>query len=393
MTLHKLQRKTLIPAQIAGYALTLFVGVTVVILTFQLYADIRPMLTQQTDVFKAHTVTVSKNVTLFKSANKESVYFDADDLEALQEQPFVKKVSPFISSSFNVSATINLGNGHRMGTDLFFESVPDEYLDVDSEAWQWDSTSDFLPIVIPEDYLSLYNFGFAESQSLPVISERTLSQVAFNIHIEGNGARRTYTSRIVGFSGKINSILVPQSFLAWANRTYGAVTHQRSSRLLVEFTDASDERIPAFFQDSGLNINKTELESSKMVFLFRFALLFVFTIAAIVILLSMAFIVMSLNVIVQKNRDLFLNLYNIGYTPRQISRYYQRVVSLITVVDLFAALAAALWVRQYYVQKLTHVFDLDGTVTPIVVATVILTAILLAAYNILIYRIIRKTVA
>ena len=173
--LRKLQRKTLIPAQIAGYALTLLVGVAIVLLAVQVYCDLKPLLDSKTDVFSAHTVTVSKNVTVFKTANKEGVYFDQRELDRIQQQDFVKKVSRFTSSSFNVSASINLGDGHRMSTDLFFESVPDEYLDVQSDAWQWDSTSDFLPIVIPEDYLSLYNFGFAESQSLPVISQNTLS--------------------------------------------------------------------------------------------------------------------------------------------------------------------------------------------------------------------------
>ncbi len=391
--IRKLQRKTLVPAQIIGYALTILVGVTIVLLTFQLYADIKPALTSQTDVFKAHTVTVSKNVTLFKTANKEGVYFDQRELDRMQQQEFVKKVSKFTSSSFNVSASINLGNGHRMSTDLFFESVPDEYLDVQSDAWKWDSNSDFLPIVIPEDYLSLYNFGFAESQSLPVISQNTLSQVSFNILIEGNGRQRMFTSRIVGFSGKINSILVPEDFLMWANRKYGTASNDRCSRLLVEFTDASDERIPAYFEGSGLNINKTELETSKMVFVFRFALLFVFAIAAIIIVLSVAFIVMSLNLIVQKNRELFVNLYNIGYSPNQIARFYQRVVSAITVVDLLLSTVVALWIRKLYVVRLESLFTIEGGLLPIFFTALILCVLLLLVYNYLIRRMIRTTVA
>ena len=95
----KLQRKTLIPAQIVGYAVTLLVGVTVVLVAIQAYSDLRPLLTQQTDVFKAHTVTVSKNVTMFKTANKEGIYFDDKELATLEEQPFVKEVA----SNINIS--------------------------------------------------------------------------------------------------------------------------------------------------------------------------------------------------------------------------------------------------------------------------------------------------
>ncbi len=122
--LYKLQRKTLIPSQIVGYALTLLVGMSVVMLAVQAFVDLKPLLTQQTDVFKAHTVTVSKNVTLFKTANKEGIYFNDKELDKIREQEFVKDVALFNSATFNTSAAISFG-GQRMGTDMFFESVPD----------------------------------------------------------------------------------------------------------------------------------------------------------------------------------------------------------------------------------------------------------------------------
>lgn len=402
----KLQRKTLIPAQLAGYALTLLVGSAIALLTLQLFADIHPMLNEQTDVFKAHTVTVSKNVTLFKTANKEGVYFDEKELQQLQQQDFVKNVAQFNSSTFNVSASITFG-GQRFSTDLFFESVPDQYVDVESVEWQWDSSSNFLPIVIPEEYLNLYNFGFAESQSLPVVSEAMLSKVSFSIIISGNGRQRTYTSRIVGLSGKINSILVPEAFLLWANQQFGTKNNQamvrkqptcghqtinHTSRLLVEFNDATDERIPAYFEDHGLNINKSELESSKMTFLFRLGMAFVFIVAIIIVVLSMAFIMMSISLIVQKNRDLFVNLYNIGYSIRQIAALYRWVISLLTMTVLAFAAVAALWVRGLYIERLSSVFQIAASSSLTVLASAALAIILLAIYNHLILRTIRHTV-
>ena len=396
--LRKLQLKTLIPAQLIGYALTLLVGVSVVLLIFQMYLDVKPLLTQQTDVFKAHTVTVSKNVTVFKTANKEGLYFTEKELNCIERQDFVEKVACFTSSEFNVSASINLGDGHRLSTDLFFESVPDDYLDVESDAWEWDSTSDFLPIVIPEDYLNLYNFGFAESQSLPVVSQSTLQQVSFNILIEGNGSQRLYTSRIVGFSGKINSILVPDDFLHWANIEYGNKSIRQDgvaapSRLLVEFSDATDERIPAFFQASGLNISKSELESGKIAFIFRFALLFVFAIALIIIFLSVAFIIMSMNLIMQKNNTLLSNLYKIGYPSSIIAGFYQITVSMVTTFVVAIALLIALMLRCYYMEHLTAIFTASESSNIIVVMALVLLAVLLVIYNILLKRLVCKTVS
>lgn len=389
--LHKLQRKTLIPAQIAGYIVTLLVGLAIVLLAIQAYSDLRPLLTQQTDVFKAHTVTVSKNVTMFKTANKEGIYFDDNELASLKEQPFVKEVAHFTSAQFNTEAAISFG-GQTMRTDFFFESVPDGYLDVENDDWRWDSTSNFLPIVIPEDYLNLYNFGFAESQSLPLVSEAMLSQVTFTVVVSGNCKRRAYDSRIVGLSGKINSILVPDDFLQWANNEFGSDGEKRCSRLLVEFTDASDERIPAYFKGHGLNISQSELESSKIAFFFRLGMLFVIAIAMIINILSVAFIVMSLNLIVQRNRNLFINLYKIGYSCRQIAHFYRVVISIITVVDIVLAAIAALWVRNIYVDKLSSMFNISQGGTLIWLTATASAIVLLILYNILIINAIKKAV-
>lgn len=389
--LQKLQRKTLIPAQLVGFALTLLVGATILLLALQLGADLKPLLNSQTDVFRAHTVTVSKNVTVFKTAQKKGIYFSDKELDKLKNQEFVKEVAQFNSSTFNVSAAISFG-GQQMSTDLFFESVPDGYVDIQSDDWRWDSTSNFLPIVIPEDYLNLYNFGFAESQSLPVVAPGLLSQVTFNVFVEGNGKRRVYESRIVGLSGKINSILVPEEFLLWANREFGAADDKGSSRLLVEFSDASDERIAEYFKANGLNINQSELESSKMAFFFRLAMGFVMAIAVIIVVLSAALIMMSMNLIVQRNREMFVNLRNIGYSSRQIARFYKVVVSLLTVAVIVFSAVLVVWIRSYYLARLSMMFNTGGTLAPTIIGTLSLAALLLVISNYSLVRTIKRII-
>jgi hypothetical protein len=389
--LRRLQKKTLIPAQIIGYTVTLLVGVTIVLLAFQLYSDVKPLLTQQTDVFKNHAVTLSKNVRGLSTAQKSRIYFDEEEIENIRKQRFVKDVALFRSSTFETQASIRIG-AQGLYTDLFFESVPDNYIDVTSDEWKWDPTSNFIPIIIPEDYLSLYNFGFAESQSLPVISKGALEQVNITIDIRGNGRHRRFDSRVVGFSGKINTILTPDAFLSWANEEYGSGSSNAASRLLIEFSDASDETIPTFIEQNDYNIKQDELETSKRVFFFKLAIAAVLTVAIIIIVLSVAFIVMSLNLIVQRNRDLFVNLYGIGYSPKVIARFYQQTVSIITAADMVVAIGAAVLLRNIYVERLSRMFQIDGSIVPIIISALALTVILIIAYNIIILRTIKNTV-
>ena len=115
------------------------------------------------------------------------------------------------------------------------------------------------------------------------------------------------------------------------------------------------------------------------------------TVALIIIALSVAFIIMSLNVIVQKNHDLFRNLHDIGYSPQQIARYYRRTVGIITAADMALATVAALILRGVYVGKLSTMFTIEGSVWPIVIAAAVLTAALIIIYNYIILKTIRTT--
>jgi hypothetical protein len=390
--LTRLQRKTIIPAQIIGYALTLFVGVSILLTAFQAFSDIKLLLTEQTDVFDPHAVTVSKNVSIFNTMDKASIYFDEDELEELRGQSFVKDVAEFKSATYSPWAEFDgraMGNLH---TELFFESIQDKYIDVETEFWEWDSTSDFIPIIIPEDFLNLYNFCFAESQSLPVISQGTMKMVSFSITLAGNGQKRVFTSRIVGFSKKIKTILVPEKFMDWSNEQFGKSDSKKPTRLLVEFKNANDERIPTFFEKHGYAIDENELEYSKMSFFFKLALGFVIAIAGIIILLSMAFIVMGFNLIIQRNRKMLVNLYNIGYSPSQIAKFYQVVISTVTFLDVLAASFVALKVRGLYLEQLSTVFDKPDNPVHIWVIAAALLIVLLIVYNLIIWHNIKKTV-
>ena len=121
-----------------------------------------------------------------------------------------------------------------MSTQMFFESVPDAYIDVKSADWRFDEQSDFLPIILPRNYLNLYNFGFAQSRNLPQLSEGVLGLVNVDIHISGNGKSRSFKGNIVGFSNRLNTILVPDRFMQWANGEFGNREVKDPSRLIVE---------------------------------------------------------------------------------------------------------------------------------------------------------------
>ena len=99
---NKLLKKTLIPSQIFGYTLTIFIGSTIVLLTSQIYFDIIPLISQETDVFKNDAAVVSKTVSAFKTVDKEKIYFTDKEISELESQEFIKDVSKFNNANFEI---------------------------------------------------------------------------------------------------------------------------------------------------------------------------------------------------------------------------------------------------------------------------------------------------
>ncbi len=383
----KLQKKTLVKIQLIGYILTLFIGVFIVLTTLQLYQDVKPLLSEQTDVFSDKSAVISKEVSVFKSVNKDRIYFSSKEIEELKEQPFIKDVSVFNNADFRIKAYSNQSeNIPLFQTDLFFESIPDAYIDVKTEDWIWNENDEVVPIIIPENYLKLYNFGFAESQGLPVLSKNTISQITFNLKVIGNFNSEVYKSRIVGFSNKINSILVPETFLEYANNKFGRSKKSRISRLLVTFNNPTDERILQFFNENNYSINKDKLEFSKLSFFFNSALVFVIAVALIILVLSIAFILLSFNLIIQKNKAMISNLGAIGYSYKSISKFYQIVISLATVIAIIPAIILGIVARKIYLERLESLFEFSESNSFILILGVAILLVLCLSYSFIILR-------
>ena len=385
----KLQKKTVIISQVIGYCFTLIFGVTIILVTSQFYFDIKPLLSQQTGVFKNNAAIINKNISIFNSYDKKGIYFKNKEIKDLKKQTFVKKISYFNSASFEIKMSHPL-----FRTDLFFESIPDIYLDVETDEWVWDESTDFVPIIVPESYLNLYNFGFAQSQGLPVISKNVIMELEFDVEISGNGKRKTFDSRIVGFSSKLNSILVPQEFLLWANKKFGKSNiNSKTSRILIEFNDPSDKNILKYFNENSYSINEEKLEFSKLAYFFKSSLLFVAIVAVVIIFLSIAFVVLSFNLIIQRNKELLLNLYNIGYRDKKIAKFYQFLIGGITSFSIILSVIISNILKNYYREKTSTLFDFEFGANYIVFIGLPMAFFLVIVYNRLIIKNIKKIVS
>lgn len=343
----KLLRHHISVAQLAGFFLANLCGMVIVLLGIQFYNDVLPIFTQSDSFLKKDYIVVSKKVSTLGSFLGRSNQFSNVDIEEVKEQPFTESVGPFTSSHFQVSAGLGI-EGIQMSTAMFFESVPDEFVDIETDKWRFTPGDGTIPIIIPRNYLNLYNFGFAQSRSLPQISEGLMGTISLDIRIAGKGKRDNYKGRIVGFSNRLNTILVPDAFMKWANTQYAEGKQKGPSRLIIEVNNPTDERIARFFEDKGYETENDKLDNGKAAWFLKIIVGIVLSVGLVISILSLYILMLSIFLLLQKNTYKLENLLLIGYSTRKVAFPYQAMTVLLNGLVLVLSTAIVLLVRHVY---------------------------------------------
>lgn len=374
--LHALQKRTLPKWQLFGAGLTLTIGLFIVGITVQLYSDVSNVFDQDKTVFGEQTQVITKRISARKSRNKDLIYFRPHELEDIRKQDWLKDLAFFDKARFKVQAFTKSGEQiPGFSTDLFFESVPNSYLDIDSSTWHWQEGDEFVPIVVPADYIDLYNFGFAETQGLPVISKSMIEAVRFGLRVSGNGQQAEFRGGIVDFSTEINSILVPQSFLNYANARFAQSEQIGPSRLLIRLHEPSDSRALNYFLEENLNVVGQSTERAKYRLFVQMIFAGLLLISAIVIMLSIASIVLSIQLLLFKEKQMIADLGFLGYSLRQVASFYLKTVSMIILGTSLIAIGLTQLLSTRMKARLNELFDFGASWTGSIV--VVLIALLL----------------
>lgn len=384
--LWKLLRQHISVAQLAGFFIANLCGMVIVMLGIQFYNDVSPVFTQEDSFIKKDYIVVTKKVSTLGSIAGKSGTFSDYEMDDLKSQPFTVEVGAFQPSQFKVSAGISFG-GMDISTAMFLESVPDGFVDVKADAWRYTDGQSEIPIIIPRNYLNLYNFGFARSRNLPQLSEGMVGLVSLNLYIAGNGKRDMKKGRIVGFSNRLNTILVPESFMNSANATYGGNREWEPSRLIIEVDNPADERIARYFNDNGYETEDSKLDAGKMTWFLKVAVGVVMAVGLVISLLSFYILLLSIYLLLQKNTDKLENLILIGYGTSRVAMPYQILTVAVNLMVLVLSVIIMLIVRGIYTDALSDIITGtdDVSIAMSCVFGVIL-FILVSVYNIIAIR-------
>ena len=383
----KLLRQHVSVPQFIGFFFANLCGMLIVLLGFQFYRDVLPVFTQGDSFMGAEYIIVSKKITAGNTLSGRSNSFTASDIDDIQGQDFARKVGKFTSTEYKVDARMGINGTPVLSSELFFESVPDNFVDVSLDKWQWKEGAPSVPIILPRSYIAMYNFGFAHNHSLPKISDGLVGMIDFKIFIHGNGRQDEYKGKVIGFSSRLNSILVPQSFMEWSNSTYAPDSKSDPTRLVVEVANPADERIAQYIEDNGFDTENNNLDAEKTTYFLKLVVTLVMAIGGVISVLSFYILMLSIYLLVQKNASKLQNLLLIGYSPTLVAMPYQLLTIGLNLVVLLIALVVLSLLRGYYMEVIETLFpDIDeGNILPSVAVGLCLFA-LISVVNVIAVR-------
>ena len=370
----KLLRQHISIPQFAGFAFANLFGMLIVLFGFQFYQDVLPVFTQQDSFMKADYLIMSKKIGMGNTISGRTNTFSGSEIDDVSSQKFVKKVGKFTSTEYKVDASMGVNGVNVLNSELFFESVPDGFVDVPLKDWKYEPGSKEVPIILPRTYINMYNFGFAQSHSLPKISDGLVGMIDFEIFIQAGGMKEQFKGKVIGFSSRLNTILVPQAFMDWSNHEFAPEDHSDPTRLIVEVGNPADENISQYLDENGYEVETDKLDAEKTTYFLRMMVTMVMVVGLVISILSFYILMLSIYLLVQKNSSKLENLLLIGYSPANVSKPYQLLTMGLNIVVLIVAWVVLFFLRSYYMDFIETLFpDIDeGSMLPAILLGLVL---------------------
>ena len=356
----KLLRQHISKGQLIGFAIANLIGLTIVLLAVQFYRDVRPVFNDEESFISKDYLIITRAVTGAGAMMGSNGEFSDQDIADLESQPWCRQVGRFLNSDFAIDAQLGVGNGHAMHTQFFFEAIPDEFIDIDPTQWGFSTDKPEVPVVISRDYLSLYNFGFAATKGMPRISEGQAEMLPLQFTLSGNVKRMDMPGRIVGFSNRLNTVIVPEDFMEWANQYFGTGAAQQPQRLIVEVSTPGDVKIENYMDEHHYEVAGDKMSSSKANYFLTVISGIVIAVGIIISLLSFFVLMLSIYLLLQKNTRKLQDLLLLGFSPNQVSKHYTLLVVCLNAVVLVLAVILMLLGRLAYMDMI-HAFGVSGS--------------------------------
>lgn len=313
----------------------LFIALLLILAAVQIQANYQQILYSKTSQDSiADFLVINKTITS-KTIGKATL--TVAEINDLKQQPFVEKTGTLTPSRFRVGVQ-SISRQIPFYSDFFFESIPDEFLDVKTPAWQWDASSNYIPMIIPNMFLDMYNFGFAQSQGLPQLSQDIIESLPVQINIQTSAGTVHYYGKVVGYSDRISSVLVPQPFMDWANKKFASDVNVQPSRVIIQTKDAASPELAAYLKKHNLSTNTEKTRFEKYRGIINAVIAVSWVMGALMFLFALVVFTLFIQLTIASAKEEIGLLITLGAAPKQLQAFLRKQFLPTNIITIFITL-------------------------------------------------------
>ena len=326
------------------------------------YHDLLEGKTNQDSV--ANFLVINK---VLNSKTFGSTTLQANEIEKIKQQKFIEDVGILTPSRYKASVQ-SYSEMFPFYTEISFESVPASFIDVNNKDWKWDNQSNYIPMIAPNMFLDFYNFQFSLSQNLPQLTQEVVKMIVFKVNIHTPGGMVSFNGRVVGFSDRISSLLVPEEFMEWANMHYGSNQSSQPSRVIIRTKDPGNPELVQFLKDNDLVTDADKTRFSKYRQIVNAVVNISWVTGAVMLLFALLIFTLFIQLTIASCKEEIELLITLGASPVQLQRFLMRqffpsnliiiIISLIAVAALQYMLYSWLQVQHMFVNPFISLYTL-----------------------------------
>ena len=344
-------------AQLTIACLGSIIGLFILIATIQLYLVYTSEVFGGDDMLK-EGLMISKKVNMSNTLTRKNASFTDEEIDLITKADFVDDYSEVQSSRFKVMFGMDKKSGSLADFSLLFfvQSLPDKFVDTNKDKFVWNEGDSLVPLIIPLDYLNMLNSGFAISQGIPQIPEEMLKEFEINMRCYGNNNESKFKCKIVGFTASLNSILVPDNFLTWANNRFDDKQKQPEvSRIYVVANSEKHGELVHLLQDDKYEVNDSKKKSLEDKAKLQIIISILVGLGIIILTLSaLSFVQYSQLIILNSEYEIGV-LTNIGYNYKYLAKHYIKFFGVIficiSIIAFIAAIIGKYWFNGWVLKK------------------------------------------
>lgn len=309
---------------------------------------------ENSEMLSKNTIVIQKKVTSGPLLGLNNPEFSDEQIDEVRSMEFVESCDPIRSNTFDVVLSIDDPLIPAFNSNIYVQSVHEDYLDVKTDHWDWDEGSKTLPIIMPRDFLMMMN-NFLSASNIPQLSDELVLDLKIDLRIGPRNYRETVHARIVGFTNELSSILVPEYFLNWANQKYGEKDKEVISQLVVKSKDGQFGLLENYLEQKEFESKKSQLLIAKLKSTLGVLLTIISSISLLAVFLSMLVLIQYLQLIMTKNDYEIRTLLRLGHAPNQLIkvflRYFMILFSVVAVLSLLLFIPAKYYLQQIFISN------------------------------------------